>query len=131
MRLFFHSLTKFLKHVRTFDETLYRETVQYPQEMLNLLDIVVNDYYKQLGEDDPFENSESNFDDLHRIQPRPFGVDPEDEYKSMRDLQPAHLNTLISVRGMVTRASSIIPDMRLSYFQCHVCCHSMIVPIDR
>ena len=100
--------------------------MQYPQEMLNLLDIVVNDYFKELHEDNMEED-----EILHRIQPRPFGVEPGEEYRSMRDLQPSHLNTLVSIKGMITRSSSIIPDMRLSYFQCHVCCHSLIVPIDR
>lgn len=95
--------------------------------MLNLLDIVVNDYFKELYE--LIEGPDAEL--LHRIQPRPFGVEPGEEYRSMRDLQPSHLNTLISIKGMITRSSSIIPDMRLSYFQCHVCCHSVMVPIDR
>ena len=117
-----------LRHVRSFSEGLYQELIQYPQEMLNLLDIVVNDLFQQLSEE---AGHQIEGEIVHRIQPRPFGVDPGQEYRSMRDLQPTHLNTLVAVRGMVTRSSSIIPDMRLSYFQCHVCCHSVIVPIDR
>lgn len=32
--------------------------------------------------------------------------------RTIRDLDPAHIDTLVSVQGMVTRTSSIIPDLR-------------------
>ncbi len=42
-------------------------------------------------------------------QVRPFNLK---EHKVIRDLNPEDMNKLISVSGMVTRSSSIIPDPR-------------------
>lgn len=42
-------------------------------------------------------------------QVRPFNLR---EHKVIRDLDPSDANRLISVSGMVTRASGIIPDSR-------------------
>lgn len=42
-------------------------------------------------------------------QVRPFNLA---EFKVIRDLNPDDMNKLISVCGMVTRTSSIIPDPR-------------------
>jgi DNA replicative helicase MCM subunit Mcm2 (Cdc46/Mcm family) len=36
----------------------------------------------------------------------------------MRDLDPQHIETLISLRGIVIRCSSVIPDMRVAVFRC-------------
>ena len=41
--------------------------------------------------------------------------------KNIRDLDPLDIDKLVSVSGMVTRTSSIIPDMRVALFQCDVC----------
>lgn len=97
--------------------------------MLNLYDIVINDVFRELANVPAHEM-------LLRVQPRPFNVSRinssiQSKFETVRDLQPNDLNTLVSVRGMVTRSSPIIPDMRLSFFQCHICCHSVIIPIDR
>lgn len=36
----------------------------------------------------------------------------------MRDLDPAHIETLVALRGIVIRCSSVIPDMRAAVFRC-------------
>ena len=41
--------------------------------------------------------------------------------RPIRDLNPADVNQLVSVRGMLTRASSIIPDLRVACFRCEAC----------
>ena len=43
------------------------------------------------------------------MQVRPFNMA---EHKVIRDLNPDDMNKLISVSGMITRSSSIIPDPR-------------------
>lgn len=43
------------------------------------------------------------------VQVKPFNLR---EVKVIRDLNPSDVNKLISVSGMVTRTSNIIPDLR-------------------
>lgn len=43
------------------------------------------------------------------MQVRPFNLK---EHKVIRDLNPDDMNKLISISGMVTRSSAIIPDPR-------------------
>lgn len=40
---------------------------------------------------------------------RPFNLD---SVKPMRDLDPKDIDRLVSVRGMVSRISQVIPDMK-------------------
>jgi DNA replication licensing factor MCM4 len=37
------------------------------------------------------------------------------ESRTIRDLNPEDIDTLVSVQGMVTRTSSIIPDLRCDW----------------
>lgn len=43
------------------------------------------------------------------------------ETKVIRDLNPIDINKLISVSGMVTRTSGVIPDQSLALFACTQC----------
>ncbi|KAI1931983.1 MCM DNA helicase complex subunit [Ophidiomyces ophidiicola] len=58
----------------------------------------------------------------------PFGMD---QPVNMRDLDPGDMDKLISVKGLVIRATPIIPDMKEAFFRCDVCQHSVKVDIDR
>ncbi|KAK4948756.1 MCM DNA helicase complex subunit [Elasticomyces elasticus] len=58
----------------------------------------------------------------------PFGLD---QTVNMRDLDPADIDKLISVKGLVIRATPVIPDMKEAFFKCTVCNHTMYVSIDR
>ena len=58
----------------------------------------------------------------------PFGLDKS---TNMRDLDPADMDKLISVKGLVIRATSVIPDMKEAFFKCSACSHSIFVSIDR
>jgi DNA replication licensing factor MCM4 len=58
----------------------------------------------------------------------PFGLDKS---VNMRDLDPADMDKLISVKGLVIRASTVIPDMKEAFFKCSVCQHTVFVSIDR
>ncbi|KAJ9614423.1 MCM DNA helicase complex subunit [Cladophialophora chaetospira] len=58
----------------------------------------------------------------------PFGLD---KTINMRDLDPADIDKLISVKGLVIRTTPVIPDMKEAYFKCTVCNHTLFVAIDR
>jgi DNA replication licensing factor MCM4 len=58
----------------------------------------------------------------------PFGLD---ETVNMRDLDPADMDKLVSIKGLVIRATPIIPDMKEAFFRCNTCSFGVIVDIDR
>lgn len=58
----------------------------------------------------------------------PFGLDTS---INMRELDPADMDKLICVKGLVIRATSVIPDMKEAFFKCTVCAHTVWVSIDR
>ncbi|KAF2147099.1 uncharacterized protein K452DRAFT_282086 [Aplosporella prunicola CBS 121167] len=63
---------------------------------------------------------------IYRV--RPFGLD---KTVNLRELNPGDMDKLVSIRGMVLRTTSVIPDMRDAFFRCSVCNHTVKVDIDR
>jgi DNA replication licensing factor MCM4 len=49
----------------------------------------------------------------------------------MRALDPANVDQLVCIKGMVIRASSVIPDLKQAFFRCFICGHTQDVLIDR
>lgn len=49
---------------------------------------------------------------LNAVQTKPHNLL---DTKVIRDLNPSDINKLISVSGMITRTSNVIPDLRYSY----------------
>ena len=49
----------------------------------------------------------------------------------MRDLDPTDIDSLVSIKGMVIRTTSMIPDLRRAYFQCESCGEGVDVEVDR
>ncbi|KAK9816651.1 hypothetical protein WJX72_003304 [[Myrmecia] bisecta] len=101
------------------DKTLYSQLVTYPTSVIPLFDSEVKFMASQIAADDSEE-----FDN---IQVKVFNLS---EMKVIRDLNPADINNLISVSGMVTRTSNIIPDMRMGVFKCDSCGHVEAVVND-
>ncbi|KAJ5132032.1 hypothetical protein N7448_006190, partial [Penicillium atrosanguineum] len=58
----------------------------------------------------------------------PFGLD---QTVNMRDLDPADMDKLVSIKGLVIRTTPIIPDMKEAFFRCSVCSFGVQVDIDR
>ena len=52
------------------------------------------------------------------IQVRTFNLR---DTRAMRDLNPSDIDKMVAIRGMVTRCTSIIPDLKMAYFKCLVC----------
>jgi DNA replication licensing factor MCM4 len=63
---------------------------------------------------------------IYRV--RPFGLD---ETINLRELNPGDMDRLVSVKGLVIRATPIIPDMKAAFFKCSVCNKVIQVDIDR
>ena len=64
----------------------------------------------------------------HQIMVRPFNAN---KTRNMRALNPEDIDQLITISGMVTRTSNVIPEMREAFFQCTVCANTTAVDIDR
>lgn len=107
------------KHLKDFDEDLYRQLVHYPQEVIPTFDMAVNQMFF-----DRFPEATLQ----HQIEVRPFNAD---KTSNMRSLNPDDIDKLITIGGMVIRTSSVIPEMREAFFRCNVCKNCVSVEIDR
>ena len=70
----------------------------------------------------------------HAAEQREFGAVPETEARlsvNMRDLNPADIDKLVTIKGLVIRATPIIPDMKTAFFRCLGCSHTLQVDNDR
>lgn len=52
------------------------------------------------------------------IQVRPFNMRT---HNLIRDLDPSHIDKLISIKGIVIRNSDVIPEMKEAAFKCYKC----------
>ena len=93
-----------------------QQLLHYPVEMIQLMDMVANEVYVELFPDVP--------EGTDPIQVRPFGIG---RVVNMRGLDPTDLDKLITIKGLIIRVSNIIPDMRMAFFVCSVCGHTMTV----
>ncbi|ETV96261.1 hypothetical protein H310_10440 [Aphanomyces invadans] len=107
--------------LQSTDETkvLYTQLLHFPQVLVRILDMVVQDAYKAMFSDDP---------DATRIQVRPFNLK---EVQAMRNLNPSDIDQLVSLQGMVTRCSAVIPDLKMAFFRCTTCHADVEVELDR
>jgi hypothetical protein len=99
---------------------LYQQLVRYPQEIVPIMDLVVHQEYTTLFGQDALQNT--------RIQVRTFNLL---ETKTMRDLNPQDIDQMVSVKGMITRTSGVIPDIKMGFFKCTACGNTAEVMIDR
>ncbi|PHH53221.1 DNA replication licensing factor mcm4 [Ceratocystis fimbriata CBS 114723] len=58
-----------------------------------------------------------------QYQVRMYGMN---EISNMRSLDPSDIDKMITIKGLVIRATPVIPDMKTALFKCDVCgwCHS-------
>lgn len=106
-------------HLKSFDADLFRQLIQYPQEVIPTFDMAVNEMFFQKFSDTTLE---------HQIQVRPYNADVT---TNMRSLNPTDIDQLITINGMVIRTSNLIPEMREAFFRCYVCKNSTTVEIER
>lgn len=90
--------------------TFKQQLTQYPQEIIPLMDMVINEYFAEL-----FPEVDISADP---IQVRPFNLD---QSVNMRDLDPSDIDKMISIKGLIIRVSNIVPDMRVGFFTCTQC----------
>jgi len=99
------------------DPGLYRQLVHYPTEVIQIFDEVTNQVYTNDQQEEPKEC----------IQIRPFNLT---EHANMRDLDPNDIDRLVCIKGMITRSSPVIPDMKMAFFKCTVCGTESEAPVQ-
>lgn len=97
--------------VFAFSPELHDQLVAYPTEVVPQFDMVVYNLAREKA-------AAEGLADPPFLQIRPFHMR---EHRPMRDLDPRDIDKLVSVRGMVTRCSAIIPDLRTAFFRCTMC----------
>ncbi len=105
-------------NLRAFPRTLLFATqlLHYPNEIVSLMDMVVNEYFSELYPEVDISNDP--------IQVRPFNTG---KTVNMRELDPSDIDKLITIKGLIIRVSNIVPDMRVAFFTCGNCGHSTTV----
>uniref|UniRef100_A0A7N0T0N6 DNA replication licensing factor MCM4 n=1 Tax=Kalanchoe fedtschenkoi TaxID=63787 RepID=A0A7N0T0N6_KALFE len=92
-----------------YDSDLYGKMVRYPLEVLAIFDIVLMNMVTQIN---PL---------FHKhVQARVFNLRNS---TSMRNLNPSDIEKMVSLKGMIIRCSSVIPEIREAIFKCMVCGH--------
>jgi len=108
-------------HLRNYapTRTFYLQLIQYPLELIPIMDRVVSEQYSQT-----FGRDELSA----RLQVRTFNLSQK---ARMRELNPEDIGQLISLKGLVIRCSSIVPDLKQAFFRCELCAACVDVTIDR
>ncbi|KAI0060035.1 MCM-domain-containing protein [Artomyces pyxidatus] len=116
---------------------LYVQLTKYPQEVIPAMDQVLKDIMLELAEEDQTEGMEGmqgreGEEEITEIMSkvykvRPFGLPAV----NMRNLNPGDTDKLICIKGLVIRATPVIPDMKVAFFRCLTCNHTVQVEIDR
>ncbi|GFQ01324.1 DNA replication licensing factor mcm4 [Phtheirospermum japonicum] len=101
-----------------YDSDMYTKMVRYPLEVLAIFDMVLMDMITRMHP--TFEK---------HIQARIFNLKTS---TSLRNLNPSDVEKMVSLKGMVIRCSSIIPEIREAIFRCLVCGYfSEPIVVDR
>ncbi|KAG5639766.1 hypothetical protein H0H81_000046 [Sphagnurus paluster] len=116
---------------------LRNQLYKYPQEVIPAMDQVLKDLMLETADVDQqmgvegMEGAEGDAeiaDIMGRVyKVRPFGLTAV----NMRDLNPTDTDKLVCIKGLVIRATPVIPDMKVAFFRCLTCSHTVQVEIDR
>ncbi|KAI0342406.1 MCM-domain-containing protein [Trametopsis cervina] len=116
---------------------LHAQLFKYPQEVIPAMDQVLKDLMLEIAEQDHQSKMDGMADQdgeeeiaeimskVYKI--RPFGLPSV----NMRELNPTDTDKLVCIKGLVIRATPVIPDMKVAFFRCLNCNHTVQVEIDR
>lgn len=109
---------------------LAHQLINYPQEVIPIMDQTIKECMASLAADD---SNLSHQQIEEEIETKYYKVLPYNlrEEKGMRELNPGDIDKLVSIKGLVLRSTSIIPDMKAAFFRCSICSHTMLAEIDR
>ncbi|KAJ3335118.1 hypothetical protein HDU93_006436, partial [Gonapodya sp. JEL0774] len=97
---------------------LHSQLLRFPQEIISIFDWALHEVFTDM------------FGEIEGIKltVRPFNLDRS---VNMRELNPADIDQLVTVKGLLTRVSPILPDMKVGFFQCTNCDTTVEVNVAR
>lgn len=108
---------------------LYHQLLHYPQEIIPIMDQSLKDcMIATVMREKPNDTRAIDEVETKLYRVRPYGLNLK---TGMRELNPGDIDKLVSVKGLVIRATPVIPEMREAFFKCSVCNHTVVVEIDR
>lgn len=114
-----------MAHLNAFDQGMYTKVVQYPNELITIFDNVVSGIFAREYPEEALAIDERRRQALHV---RTYNLLAQD-IQSMRDLNPKNISSMVAVRGMVIRASPIVPDIQRAMYRCGRCQYMREAPI--
>lgn len=99
---------------------LYNLLIRYPQEVIPIMDCAAEAFLQDMRPD-------MELPDM-AIRVRPFNLGRS---VNLRDLDPADIDQLVTVKGLLIRASPVIPDMKVAFFRCIACGQTIEEENDR
>ena len=112
------------EHINKYDEMLYWQLINFPTEMIPMMDSTVTEVYKDLIKQKYKDADKDEFQVNIRVR-----ICNLTQKSRIRDLGPDDIDKLISISGIVIRTSEVIPEMKDAFFKCTVCNkkeHSML-----
>ncbi|ORX67226.1 nucleic acid-binding protein [Linderina pennispora] len=91
-------------------QALYRQLVNYPEEVVPIMDYVLTELFLEQFPDADLAQTD--------LKVRPYNLSVT---TNMRELNPSDIDKLVSVRGLLIRSSAVIPDMERAFFRCLQC----------
>ena len=101
-------------------QRLYHQLVTNPMEVIPIMDLVVEKELQQMIGDPSAP--------LPSVQVRPYNLK---QVSNLRCLDPVAMDSLVCLKGMIVRASPIIPDLKVAHFSCVICGSDRQSRIDR
>ena len=104
------------EHINKYDEMLYWQMINFPPEMIPMMDSTVTEVYKDLIKLKFKDVEKDEFQVNIRVR-----ICNLTKKSRIRDLGPDDIDKLISISGIVIRTSEVIPEMKDALFKCTVC----------
>ena len=104
------------EHINKYDEMLYWQMINFPTEMIPMMDSTVTEVYKDLIKLKFKDVEKDEFQVNIRVR-----ICNLTKKSRIRDLGPDDIDKLISISGIVIRTSEVIPEMKDALFKCTVC----------
>jgi len=96
-------------HIHEFNAKLYDNLVTFPTEVIPIFD-------RELWEMS-LKELQAEPEDLDACQVKIYGLREKDS-KVMRNMNPADIEKLVALQGIVIRCSDLVPDMNRGTFRC-------------
>ena len=104
------------EHINKYDEMLYWQMINFPTEMIPMMDSTVTEVYKELIKLKYKDVEKDEFQVNIRVR-----ICNLTKKSRIRDLGPDDIDKLISISGIVIRTSEVNPEMKDAVFKCTVC----------